>query len=117
MVWVFFFIVYYVSHVAIEILLGADIMNILDDFISFDVKLGHVDGEFLFFAKKANLQVLLDVFLEEASDWMPEEVVPFDPFVGVHYQHFSNDILDVGVNSMWKNNRLLLDFFEQVDDI
>jgi hypothetical protein len=50
LIWIFFFVVDDVSDVTIEILLGADIVYILDDFIGFDVKFGHVDGQLLFFA-------------------------------------------------------------------
>lgn len=60
---------------------------------------------------------MFDVFLKEASDWMPEEIVPLDSFVGVDDQHFSNGIFDVGMDPMRKNHRLFFYFFEQVNYI
>jgi hypothetical protein len=40
---------------------------------------------------------LFDVVLEESGDGMAEEIVPFDAIVGIDYQHFAKDVLDVRI--------------------
>jgi hypothetical protein len=48
---------------------------------------------------------------------MPEEVVPFNAFVGVHRQHLPEHVLNLRVHAMRKHQRVLLNLLEQVNDV
>lgn len=48
---------------------------------------------------------------------MPEEISPLNPLGRLHHQHASDDILHLWVHFMREDYGVLLDAFEQVDDV
>lgn len=106
-----------ILHIIIEFLLSADIMHILHYLIGLYVKLGHIQRQFLLFAEETQLQILLNVVLKEASDWMPEQIIPFYALERVDNQHLADDVLNIRVSLVREDHLFLLDAFEQVDDV
>ena len=60
-------------------------MNVLNDLIGLDVKLRHVQGDFLLLAQQTHLHVLLYTVLKYPRHWVPEQVVPLDSLVWIHH--------------------------------
>lgn len=106
-----------ILHIIIEFLLGANIMHILHYLIGLYVKLGHIQWQLLLLAQETQLQILLNVVLKQASNWMPEQVVPFYAFERVDNQHLADDVLNIRVSLVREDHLFLLDAFEQVDDV
>ena len=63
------------------------------------------------------LETVFDLLFEHAGDRMDKQVGPLDAFFWVNNEHFSEHVFDEWVGFAWESQWLVLDFFEQVNDV
>lgn len=48
---------------------------------------------------------------------MPKEIVPFDSFVRIHYQHLPDYVFNVWMNFGGEDNWVFLNLLQKIDDV